>query len=95
MSLNSKRETAFGTEGFIMLIIDKISFTDLPQLAELYKQLLQEESNIQKMGEVYKHISNNDNHYLLGAKTGDGELVGSVMGIVCLDLCMESRPLKI
>jgi len=74
-----------------MLKIDRISRNDLPELAELFKELTGNEQFIQRMEKNYFLIENNNDYIILGAKI-DNRLAGSLMGIVCLDFADECRP---
>lgn len=75
-------------------IIKTIPKTDLSQLAELYKQFRNEESDIRKMEDLYDKISGDENYILLGAYEG-GALTGSVTGILCNELYGKCRPLVV
>ena len=65
--------------------IGSISENDLPELASLQKELINEEPNLEKMLKLLPVISKDPNYYLLGIRS-KGFLVGSLVAIVCHDL---------
>lgn len=65
--------------------------TDMPQLAVLYKQFWNEDSNILAMEEQFNRLSKQEAYILLSATIKD-KLVGSVMGIVCQELYGNCMP---
>lgn len=77
-----------------MLTIDKISQRDLPELAELFKELTGNEQSLEKMKTNFLLMEQNRNYILLGAKI-DGRLAGTLMGIECLDLVDDCRPFMV
>jgi predicted N-acetyltransferase YhbS len=74
--------------------IKPISESDLRELASLQKELIDEESDIERMLELFPTIQKDDNYYLLGARS-DGRLVASLAGIVCHDLFGKCIPFMI
>ena len=78
-----------------MLRVERIEISDLPQLAGLYDQLVKEKTNRDRMKEIFINMDRSDDYYLLGAKTENDLLVGSIMGIVCLDLLKQGRPFMV
>ncbi len=75
--------------------VEKITANDLPKLARLYEQLVEEETNQDRMKGIFIKMDTCDDYYLLGAKTENNLLVGSIMGIVCLDLLKQCRPFMV
>lgn len=71
--------------------IREMEKADLPQLAALYRQFWQEESDLVKMKQQFERLSRRNTHILLSAVEA-GVLVGSVMGIVCEELYGDCRP---
>lgn len=71
-----------------------ISESDLRELASLQKELMDEESDIERMLQLFPVIQKDDNYYLLGARSV-GRLVASLAGIVCLDLFGKCIPFMI
>ena len=78
-----------------MLRVERIEISDLPQLAGLYDQLVKEKTNRDRMNEIFINMDRRDDYYLLGAKTENNLMVGSIMGIVCLDLLKQGRPFMV
>jgi GNAT superfamily N-acetyltransferase len=76
------------------MIIKKMSEKDIPELALLYKQFWNEESSIDKMASGYATLSHNDDYIFLNAML-DGQLVGSVQGIICHELYGQCRPFMV
>ena len=74
-----------------MLKIDKISRSDLPELATLFKELSGNEQFIDKMEKSFSFIEKNENYTVLAARIND-RLAGSIMGIICHDLVDHCRP---
>jgi ribosomal protein S18 acetylase RimI-like enzyme len=71
--------------------IRKLKYTDIPQLALLYKHFWNEQSNIEKMEETFDKLKNNDSYIFLCAVDND-KICGSVMGIVCNGLYGNCDP---
>jgi GNAT superfamily N-acetyltransferase len=74
--------------------IKPISESDLHELASLQKELIDEESDIERMIELFPTIQKDGNYYLLGAQS-EGRLVASLAGIVCHDLFGKCIPYMI
>lgn len=77
-----------------MITIKEIEADSLVALSGLYAELINKSSDLYKLEEVYKVVKANNHYILLGAFV-DGELLGSVMGIVCYDLVGECRPFMV
>jgi len=73
----------------------KITVDDLPALAGLYDQLVKEKTDRDRMKEIFINMDKRDDYYLLGAKTENNLLIGSIMGILCLDLLKQGRPFMV
>lgn len=78
-----------------MVKIETIIESELEALSALYEQLTGQLPPIERMREVYPKISEDSNYYLLGAKSDSDELLGSIMGIVCLELMRDCRPFMV
>ncbi len=78
-----------------MYIIDDITGGDLPQLSILYEELSGKPVDPDCMKATFEKISCNDDYYLLGARTDNNHLVGTVMAVVCHDMAKECRPFMI
>jgi GNAT superfamily N-acetyltransferase len=77
-----------------LVIIKEVESESLLELSNLYTELINKSTNYNKLEEVFEVVKANDNYILLGAFV-DGELVGSVMGIVCHDLVGECKPFMV
>jgi GNAT superfamily N-acetyltransferase len=77
-----------------MASIKKISKSDLPMLAELYKELSGNTGNPEKMTAQFGLMQSNEDYILPGANI-DGRLVGSLMGIICHDMAGDCRPFMV
>jgi len=75
-----------------MVTIKKILYDDLGDLANLYEELLERKTNFQKFRESFDLINSDKNYILIGAKDGNGNLVGSLLGIICKELGGDCRP---
>lgn len=78
-----------------MFTINEICRNDLPRLSELYGQLSGRRADPEAMTPTFEKIRDNDNYYLLGARSENDFLVGTVMGVVCHDMVKECRPFMI
>ena len=74
--------------------IAKLTEQDLESLSQLYKQFWNEESDVTKMHAVFQRLATNPDYMFLGAKR-NGQLVGSVMGIVCEELYGQCQPFMV
>lgn len=73
------------------MVIRALSKDDIPQLAGLYFQFWEEDSDPEKMKSAFDTITAAGSHILLCAKEGD-RLIGSVMGVICAELYGDCRP---
>lgn len=71
--------------------IGSISEEDLPSLGALYAELTGEPTLEQQAADEFRRIAANADYVLLGAWL-DGQLVGTVMGLLCRKLSRDSRP---
>lgn len=74
-----------------MIKVERLDFKDIPQLLELYKELVNCENNVEDAMNQYKEMLQDKNYYLVGAKRGD-ELLGSMLGVCCNSLSMKGDP---
>lgn len=74
--------------------IRRLEEDDLEDLASLYKQFWGEESSPVKMQETFQRLKRDPNYIFLVAEQR-GQLVGSVMGIICEELYGQCRPFMI
>ncbi|SPF34525.1 GCN5 family acetyltransferase [Candidatus Desulfosporosinus infrequens] len=77
-----------------MLSLQKATVNDLESLAQLYEELCGEKTDLYKMKENFKLMESNPNYIVLTAKV-DTLVVGSVMGIICLDLVSKCKPFMV
>ncbi len=78
-----------------MEAVRKISLKDLDQLKALYIELATGSSlEISVLPEVFEAIDKNPDYYLLGYFE-DQSLLGTLMGVKCLDLALGKRPFMI
>jgi len=75
-----------------MVTINKITYDDLGDLSNLYEELLERKTNLQKFRESFDLINSDKDYILIGAKDDNRNLVGSLLGIICKDLGGDCRP---
>lgn len=71
--------------------IRKASPTDTAGLSSLMEELMGVPSDLSALAESLEHISSNPAYLLLVAEQ-DGQLIGTVMGILCYDIYKDCRP---
>ena len=74
--------------------IRPVKIDELDELAELYRELAGKGTDPGKMKKHFEWMQSNPDYIVLGAK-GAGELIGSLMGIVCQDIVGECRPFMV
>lgn len=77
-----------------MVTIREIGADSLIALNELYSELTGSLGDQAKLAEVFAAIKADSRYILLGAYV-DGELLGSMMGIICQDLVLDCRPFMV
>lgn len=77
-----------------MVDIKEIEMESLPELGNLYQELMNKPSDFNKLEEVFKVVKADNRYILLGAFV-EGELLGSLMGIVCQDLVGDCKPFMV
>ena len=77
-----------------MLTLQTATVDDLESLAHLFEELSGETTDRCMMKEDFKLIESNPNYVVLTAKE-DNLVVGSVMGIICLDLVRQCKPFMV
>jgi GNAT superfamily N-acetyltransferase len=77
-----------------MIEIKKINRTDLDDLSLLHEELSKKKTDFEIMVNNFEWMANNESYILLGAKV-DGKLIGSLMGIICLDLVGSCQPFMV
>ena len=78
-----------------MITIKPITISDIKLYAVLCDELFGAKTNLTKLEVALTKIINNPDYILVGAKDEAGKLVGSVMGITCLDTVGECRPFMV
>jgi GNAT superfamily N-acetyltransferase len=77
-----------------LVTVEFATTDDMEPLAQLFEELVDEKTDLSKMSENFKRIASNPDYILLTAKE-DGQVAGSVMGIVCLDLVGKCKPFMV
>lgn len=67
----------------------------LPALAGLYETLSGLPGDTTRMTPVFARMTVSPDYHLLGATTGRDELVGALLGVVCLDILGPCRPFMV
>ena len=78
----------------IYIVIEKLKTEEIPELLELYKELVDFENTVKTSQEVYNQILKDDNYLLLTAKEND-EIIGSVLGVCCNGLAVFGQPFMV
>jgi GNAT superfamily N-acetyltransferase len=78
-----------------MITIEGITYEDLDDLANLYEELLGRKTNLSKFNENFDWINSNKDYILIGAKDDNGNLVGSLIGIICKDIVGDCKPFMV
>ncbi len=74
-----------------MITVSPLAESDLPALAALFAELTDDPTDEMRMADNFRRMARCGEYILLGAKRG-GQLVGFMMGIVCLDIVGCCRP---
>ena len=77
-----------------MVKIEQATIIDLESLSELFEELIGEKTDFIKMNENFKLMSSDSSYIILVAREND-EVLGSVMGIICMDLVKECQPFMV
>lgn len=77
-----------------MLTVQDARAEDLESLAQLYEELSGQETDLCQIKENFKLMESNPNYVVLTAKENN-LVVGSVMGIICLDLVYQCKPFMV
>ena len=76
------------------IIYRKAELNDIPKLNPLLAQLSDAMADPQKMAEKMEKIEKNEDNYLLVAEnTENGDLCGSLIGVVFEDICDTCKPI--
>jgi GNAT superfamily N-acetyltransferase len=76
------------------MIIREMAASDIPELAQLYKQFWDEASCIETMYNQFEKFCQNGTHVLLSAVENE-RLIGSVMGVICGELYGSCEPFMV
>ena len=74
--------------------IRPLTAEDLSDLARLYEQFWGEKSSLEKMQATFGRLSTDPNYIFLAA-THEGQLIGSLTGIICEELYGECHPFMV
>lgn len=74
------------------MTISKIEIFDIKEYAKLCEELFGSQTNLVELEKAMKKILVNDDYILVGIKNEEGELIGTVMGILCQDTVGDCRP---
>lgn len=78
-----------------MITIENLTKEDLPGLKKVYEEGFDSMTgNINRMQNVFSEINGNKNYNILCAKV-KGEVVGSVMGVACMELFGNCQPFMV
>lgn len=78
-----------------MITIDRLEFKDLQGLKQLYENAFEgSATDYDKMATAFNQIKDNPGYVILCAKT-DGQIVGSVLGVVCSELFGQCNPFMV
>lgn len=75
-----------------LFIIRPLIEADLPALVALYRELYHVPTDPDRMRESFRLMAANPDTLVIGAFTGDGELVGSGLLLIQLDMIAQCRP---
>lgn len=73
------------------LVFSAVTNNDLKELGNLYAELTESSTNFNKMKDVFPIIEQNPDYYLYKVEH-NGVLVGTIMGIVCYEICADCKP---
>lgn len=78
-----------------MITLKPIVISDLERYAALCDELLGSKTNLLQLEVALTKIVSSADYILVGAENEKGELLGSVMGIVCIDTVGECHPFMV
>lgn len=76
----------------MLITIRSLSEQDLDSLVSLYNELYHVPTHLGRMRESFRTMATNPDYLVIGAFTEQGELVGSALAIICLDLIAACKP---
>lgn len=75
-----------------MITTRSLTEADLPALLDLYATLYSVPTDPDKMLANFRRMAANPDYLVIGAFTAEGELVGSALAIICLDIIAGCQP---
>ncbi len=75
-----------------MITIRPVTEQDLPGLLALYNELYHVPTNPDRMQQNFRRMAANPDYLVLGAFTEQGEIVGSALAIICIDIIAGCQP---
>jgi predicted N-acetyltransferase YhbS len=78
-----------------MITLKPIVISDLERYAALCDELFGSKTNLLRLEVALTKIMSNADYILVGAENEKGELLGSVMGITCIDTVGECHPFMV
>lgn len=67
------------------MTIERLAVEDAGALAILYEELLEVKTDVEALKKNLMEIAKRSEYYLIGAKDTQGHLVGTIIGILCID----------
>lgn len=77
-----------------MVKVREANKQDIIGLATLFEELTGTKSNLHTMTKTFEHMQNDESYTVLVAEQ-NGEVIGTVTGILCYDLVKECKPFMI
>jgi GNAT superfamily N-acetyltransferase len=78
-----------------MITLKPIAISDLERYAALCDELFGSKTNLVQLEAALHKIISNPDYILVGAENENRQLLGSVMGITCMDTVGECRPFMV
>jgi GNAT superfamily N-acetyltransferase len=75
-----------------MITIRPLTEQDLPGLVALYGELYPVPTDPDRMRENFRQMASNPDYRVIGAFSDQGELVGSALAVICLDILAGCQP---
>lgn len=75
-----------------MISINNIGLSDVKQYAALCEEAFAPQTNMSQLEKILTALIANPHYILVGARDEDEQLLGSIMGIICMDPVGECCP---
>lgn len=75
-----------------MITIRPLVEQDLPDLVTLYNELYRVPTDPDRMRVSFRQMASSPDYLVIGAFAGEGELVGSALSVICLDIIAGCQP---